>query len=78
VETRERVFEFILEYKATHDGLAPSYGEIMEACGIKSRGHVNHILVALDEEGLIHKGDGYRNLSVPGGRWTYDPESVVA
>jgi SOS-response transcriptional repressor LexA len=77
METRERVFRFIVQYKSQHDGIAPSYGEIMEACGIKSRGHVNHVLTALDAEGLICKGEGYRNLSIPGGRWIYDPESVA-
>lgn len=77
MDTREKVFDFIVSYKQAHDGLAPSYTEIMAACEIKSRAHVHFVLNALHDDGIINKGDGYRNLSVPGGRWIYDPEGVV-
>lgn len=74
--TRERLYDFIVRYKLEHDGVAPTYREMMEQAGVaKSYGHINYLLGALEEAGRISLGDGARQIYVTGGCWM-PPESV--
>lgn len=78
LDTRNRVLEYIIQYKKDNDGAAPSMREISEACDIASSAHVKYLLDTLDEMGLIDKGNGARMIAIPGGRWVYEPEDVEA
>jgi SOS-response transcriptional repressor LexA len=69
-ETREDVLKFICRYKRLHDGVAPTYREIMEAVGITSTSVVKYHLSLLEMEGRIVQGDGSaRAIEVVGGQW---------
>lgn len=66
------VYDFILKYKQTHDGIAPSVSEIGKACEISSTSAVRHVLNGLVLFGMIEcdYGKGNRMISIPGARWT--------
>lgn len=51
MKTKYKVFDFILAYKTTYDGLSPSYQQIMEACGLSSKSAVSYN--RLEEDGRI-------------------------
>ncbi len=75
MNTRQRVFDFIVNYKLLHDGCAPSYGEIGEAVSISrstASGHVN-ALIADGKLDKIHGKPG--GLMVEGGAWRYSEEA---
>jgi hypothetical protein len=69
------VFQFIVDYKLIHDGNSPSYREIMDGCKIKTTSMVTYALDRLEEAGKITRpiaGSGVpRQISIPGGQWTY-------
>ena len=70
------LLDYIIEFKRTHDGVAPSQAEIAQATGIhKTR--VRVYLARLEMEHLIHVGHGYRNIAVIGSRWV-PPEGYNA
>lgn len=69
LQTREDVYRFILQYKAEHDGIAPSMREIREAVGISSYSHIKWLLDSLEEQGKIKRGDGARYIEVSGAEW---------
>lgn len=66
------VYDFIIKFKQTHDGLSPSVVEIRDACQISSTSVVWHCLNSLALLGMIECNYGGKNrmISVPGGRWT--------
>ncbi len=68
----ERVFQFIVKYKTTHDGCAPSLDEIMHACAISSKSIARYQLLILARGGKIRLGGiGMpRAILVVGGNWT--------
>jgi SOS-response transcriptional repressor LexA len=76
---RTKVFEFILKFKAEHDGNSPSHREIADACDLSSTSVVAHCLDALENEKLIAreyvktnvfgKFTKSRNIRVVGGKW---------
>ncbi len=68
MKTKYKVFDFILAYKTTFDGLSPSYQEIMDGCNLSSKSVVAYNLDRLEEDGRI-KRRGTRGITVPGGRW---------
>ncbi len=62
------LLDYIIEFKRTHDGVAPSQAEIAQATGIhKTR--VRVYLARLEEDNKIHVGHGYRNIAVIGSKW---------
>jgi hypothetical protein len=73
----QQVYEFIIEFKSTHDGNSPSVREISDACGISSVSVTCYYLGKLTDAGMIAiekgkgRGTGKRNLiEVIGGTWT--------
>lgn len=76
---QKRVFDFIVAFKARHDGTSPSVREILEGVGhISSTSTINHHIDKLREKGWIKaekvKGQ-YRHLQIVGGSWSYHPQS---
>ncbi len=68
-ETREIVFEFLVEYKRQHDGNTPSTRESAEACCLSTSG-VNYHLTWLELEDRIRVSrDGRRSVEIVGGMW---------
>lgn len=54
MNTRERILEFIKEYKEEYEN-SPTYREIMEGVGLASTSTVSRHLIALQKEGLIER-----------------------
>lgn len=71
LQTAENVYNAIVEYKLTHDGVAPAYRELCEVTGIASTGHMKFIIYRLAEDGRIILGDGVRTIQLPRGRWVH-------
>jgi hypothetical protein len=67
---RERVFEFIVEFKREHDGLAPSWRQIAEECNL-AVSTVQYYLFQLEKMKRIRL-NGRRGIEVIGGVWDFD------
>lgn len=63
------VLKFVIRYKARHNGNSPSYGDIMDACGVKSKSHAKYLLDKLQESGALSH-DGVRGIVVSNSTWT--------
>lgn len=63
-----KLYDFIIQYKREHGGIAPSYQEIKEACGI-SISRVRKELEKLEQAGLVILRPGPRSIGVVGERW---------
>jgi len=74
-EIAERIFRYVLDYKAEHDGCSPSFEEIMNAVdGVSSTSAVSYNLDKLEEAGRIVMAEGRnRSIQVVGGRWRHGP-----
>jgi SOS-response transcriptional repressor LexA len=72
--TRERVYQFIIRYKADSGGASPSVREMMRALNLSS-GAVVHHLTRLQEDGRIIR-EGY-HLSIPGERWSLEASGTL-
>jgi len=71
----QQIYNFIVDFKRTHDGVFPTYREIMAALDISSLSIVNIYIDKLTEQGLLaHDGDGH--LLVVGGQWTLVEKAV--
>ena len=71
-EMREKLFDFIVDYKGKHDGNSPTYREMMLATGLTSTSMVAWHLEKLEAEGLIERPQQVGNsrvIEVVGGRW---------
>lgn len=72
----ERVYDFIVAYKKSHDGNSPTFREIMEDCEVLSTSTVVYYLDKLGKRGLIRRpepriGSRYATMiEVVGGQWT--------
>jgi hypothetical protein len=74
---KKQMFDFIVEYKYTHDGVSPSGAEIVEGCSrIKGAGALSGLARSLANDGLIkhnlEEADNnriYRTIQVVGGNW---------
>lgn len=76
---REKVYNFIIEFKTENDGCSPSIREICEHCEISSTSVTNYYLVQMVKEGrlaFIQKGKS-RNIMVIGGKWGMEPSIDV-
>ena len=71
-DTRERVFEYIVDYKQDHDGLAPSITEIARKLYL-SRTTARYHVMMLEHEGRI-RVLGRRAIQVIGGAWALPGE----
>jgi SOS-response transcriptional repressor LexA len=52
------LFDYIVFYIAESGGVSPTYREIIEALELKSQGHVNQLLLRLQERGFIEVDKG--------------------
>jgi hypothetical protein len=69
---RERVFDFVVEFKREHDGLAPSWKQIGDACNL-AQSTVQYYLLQL--EGMKRlRLKGRRGIEVIGGTWDFDDD----
>jgi len=70
----EQVFEFIVDYKRSHDGCAPSFEEIMDGVeGLSSTSVVSYWLDKLEADERIEMTAGQnRSIRVSDGRWEYE------
>ena len=63
--TRDRILTYIIEYKADHDGVSPTFDEIAEAVGVNSKSVVSHHIGILVETGYLRRVIGSpRSLEV--------------
>jgi len=52
---QERLLAFIASYQAENFGVSPSFEEMKEALGLKSKCGVHRIILALEERGRIRR-----------------------
>ena len=74
----QRVLEFVIEYKRTHDGNSPSTRQILTATFLASTSTVNYHLTQLVKMGRIRTfalDKQSRSIEVVGGKWSYDAEN---
>ena len=63
--TRDRILAYIIEYKAAHDGVSPTFDEIAEAVGVNSKSVISHHIGILVETGYLRRVIGSpRSLEV--------------
>jgi SOS-response transcriptional repressor LexA len=68
--TDDEVLQYIIEYKAGHDGNSPSIREIKEAMGMSSSSVVVYYLNKLiRQERITRIAGSARSICVKGGRW---------
>jgi repressor LexA len=60
---QKQALGFIADYMSRHDGIAPSYQEIAEALGLKSKSGVHRIVQGLTDKGHI-RSRSYRARSI--------------
>ena len=67
---RDKVYNFIVDFKAANDGLSPSIREIGRRFRITSTSVVDKILTDLEVQGLIKRDYAVaRGIKVIGGQW---------
>lgn len=60
-----KALRFIDSYVRAHEGVSPSYEEIKDHIGVKSKSNVNRIVTALKVRGFLRHGPNLsRNLEV--------------
>lgn len=47
--------DFIRAYMGTHSGVSPSFDEIRDALGLKTRGRVHYLIKGLERRGHIRR-----------------------
>lgn len=76
MSAREKsVFSFIIHYKNTRDGNAPTIREIVKACEVSSTSVAKYYLLKLEERELISLHGGARTIQVVGGYQHYGVEN---
>jgi len=70
-ETAHAILSYIIAYKRQHDGLSPTYRDIMRGVGISSTSVVAGHIRRLQAAGRLCLGPRGRGFVVPGGRWEY-------
>ncbi len=71
----KEVFDFIVAFKAAHDGVSPSVRDIVDRTSITSTSIVHYYLHGLEDRGWISFPDKLtRSIKVNGGRWVFAPE----
>ena len=69
-QTTEKVYKFILSYKADHDGNSPPYRQIADACGLSSPSAAGYHIHKLADAGLVRLPAGHHGIEVVGGQWS--------
>lgn len=70
MDTRDKVFDFIIAYKVEHQGNTPTICEIQKGCGLSSTSLVHYHLEHLVDAGRITRtGASGRNIEIPGAGW---------
>lgn len=68
--TRQKVYAFIVAYKAAHDGNSPTIQEIARGANLSKSGSVIFHLKKLESLGLIKCSNSIsRGIQVVGGKW---------
>ena len=77
---QKAILAFIIRFKRDSGGDSPTIREIGRGVGITSNAVVAHHLGVLEERGYIIRGDDLkaRRITIPGGRWVYDPPQEAA
>lgn len=52
---QKQTLDFLKSYQAEHGGVSPTFAEILEHLGAKSKSRVSEILIALEERGHIRR-----------------------
>lgn len=65
------LFEYIIRYKKENDGVAPSYQEMVDGCGLTTKSRVREYLDELVALNKIELLPGPRGIMVVGGVWDY-------
>jgi len=74
----KRVYDFIVDYKRSHDGNSPTFREIMQDCNITSTSMVLYYLKKLEKKGLVRRpeppiGSRYAvKIEIVGGEWSFN------
>jgi hypothetical protein len=74
----QEIYAYIVAFKADHDGCAPSYREIKDACGLSNISMVDYYLNGMVKLGLIKRNGNkgsVRMIAVIGGFWTAPAQS---
>lgn len=66
-ERQQQVLDYIIEYKAAHDGAFPTLRRIMAGCGVSSTSEASRLVKKLVEAGRLEYSEG--ELCVVGARW---------
>ncbi len=69
--TRQEIYDFIVQYKRDHDGLAPTLNEIAGGCHLSKAG-VKYHMPYMELRGMI-RIVGRRGIEIIGGSW-FPPE----
>jgi SOS-response transcriptional repressor LexA len=64
----DKVLEYIIEYKKTHDGNSPSIRKLVKVFETNSTRTISYILESLERRGLVSRVEG--KIHVTGGQWT--------
>lgn len=69
-DKRDAILDFIVKYKAEHDGVAPTVREIQKATGISSTSVIDYHMLILERDGKI-RTERYqpRFIEVVGAEW---------
>lgn len=73
-DTQRRIYRYIVNYKAAHNGNSPSYRQIMAEVGLATVSTIKNHLEALEQRGLLRQEQGSRGIVVVGSKWI-PPES---
>lgn len=65
MEREKTILRFIGQYIA-ENGWAPTYQEIADGVGLKSKSDIGAFLFALEKKGYIKKGNGPRMIALTG------------
>ncbi len=68
------IFEWIINYKAEHDGNSPTVRQIGKGVGIPSTSVVRYNLDEMERNGWIHllRDGSTRGIVVVGGHWSME------
>lgn len=66
----QKAYDFIVQFKTDHDGIAPTLREICDNVGISSTSVCSNVLRRLEKRGLVLLWDEVsRGIKVVGGVW---------
>lgn len=69
----ETLLAYLIDYKRSHDGVAPTLHEIRAAMNIPALATVVKMLKILEADGQVKLRRGSRTIELTGGKWEYSP-----